>query len=72
MEDEFTQRILVRFVFCSSLLLYHRHFKEDRFMPGCYPPLPTDIVNSPEIMKKIQELVELASVQVIYQFNEFL
>ena len=72
MEDFFLRRIIVRYVFFNAVLMYHKNYKETRYLPECYPTIPVEILGNVDVMKRIQELVEMAGAHVLFHFNEFL
>lgn len=72
MEDLFLRRLIVRYLFCYIVLLYHKNYKETRYLPDCRPSMPVEILQNSELMRRVQELVEMAGAHVLYHFNEFL
>ncbi|EGF83974.1 hypothetical protein BATDEDRAFT_34022 [Batrachochytrium dendrobatidis JAM81] len=67
-QDDFLRNFIVRYIFCYSILEHHNAFKDPKHLPTAYPPIPSSIMTSPELITKIQELVKLASAESLYSF----
>ncbi|KAI9208764.1 protein SCAI [Polychytrium aggregatum] len=69
MQDDFLRQLIIRFVLCDAILHCHNAFKESKHLPASYPALPPSFSSAPEIVNKIQELVNMAEVTSFYTFN---
>ncbi|CAJ0651883.1 12134_t:CDS:10 [Entrophospora sp. SA101] len=67
LQDDFLRQFLVRYVLCYAILKSHTSF-EEKHLPYSCPQLPSSILDSPEILTQIKELVTTTQVESRYSF----
>ncbi|KAJ7950662.1 protein SCAI-like [Quillaja saponaria] len=59
--DPFLRRLLLRFLFCQTVLtLYAPIYKKKEFLPTCIPPLPASVMPTTAASQNV--IVEIASI----------
>ncbi|KAF9921451.1 hypothetical protein FBU30_008494 [Linnemannia zychae] len=69
LQDEFLRQFMIRFALCYTILNAHNSFVEPKHLPSSYPPLPTSVLESPEVLSKVRSLAVLANASC-FSFEE--
>ncbi|KAF9999873.1 hypothetical protein BGZ65_004832, partial [Modicella reniformis] len=69
LQDEFLRQFMIRFALCYTILKAHIAFTEPKYLPTSYPPLPASILESQEVLSKIQALAVLMNA-TCFEFED--
>jgi len=67
LEDDFTCKILVRYVLCSTILRLHVQFTSEKNLPSITPSLPMGLFRDIELLQKLFALIDRLGVKAIFK-----
>jgi len=73
MQDEFLQRFILNFVFCTGVCMYHKYFREDQnaYVPSSDPKLPQELFHHVSLQKAIYNIANKFGSSLISQVSGF-
>ena len=67
--DDFLRLILLRYMFCCTVLQSHRAFKSEAQLPSCFPPIPkAEFFNDIKLNSLVMEIAQ--ALEVTHLFAE--
>lgn len=60
--DEFLRLMVLRYVFCESVLRMHRSFRARTNLPRAYPPLPDDLFEHRDLVSIVLQMADYIGV----------
>lgn len=60
--DEFLRLMILRYVFCESVLRMHRSFRARTNLPRAYPPLPDDLFEHRDLVAIVIQMADYIGV----------
>lgn len=61
--DEFLRLMVLRYIFCESVLRMHRSFRARTNLPRAYPPLPDDLFEHRDLVAIVLQMADYIGVR---------